>query len=96
MHELKGFDALEESTQGASTAETWTFSLSLPTDLSGLAEHVDPLLVLAVLMGSIGGIEDKIGDVVRFCRSEGRTWTQIGEALGMTKQAAWERFSGED
>jgi hypothetical protein len=26
-------------------------------------------------------------------RDAGRSWTEIGEALGVTKQAAWERFS---
>jgi ATP-dependent Clp protease ATP-binding subunit ClpX len=29
-------------------------------------------------------------------RSRGITWTRIGAALGMTRQSAWERFSGED
>jgi hypothetical protein len=29
-------------------------------------------------------------------RSLGGTWSQIGEALGMTRQSAWERFSGDD
>jgi hypothetical protein len=24
------------------------------------------------------------------------TWTRIGEALGITRQSAWERFSGEE
>jgi len=24
------------------------------------------------------------------------TWTKIGEALGITRQSAWERFSGEE
>jgi hypothetical protein len=35
-------------------------------------------------------------EVVSFCRSRGKTWTEIGRALGVSKQAAWERFSGED
>ena len=96
MHELKGFDLLEQSTQGQSDDEMWRFSLTLPNDLTEISEHIDPLLALAILMEGIGGIEDKIGDVVRFCRSQGRTWTQIGDALGMSKQAAWERFSDED
>lgn len=26
-------------------------------------------------------------------REEGVTWTEIGEALGVSKQAAWERFA---
>lgn len=29
-------------------------------------------------------------------RDRGVTWTRIGEALGMARQSAWERFSGED
>jgi hypothetical protein len=31
---------------------------------------------------------------VRKARSHGVTWARIGEALGMTRQSAWERFSG--
>jgi hypothetical protein len=26
----------------------------------------------------------------------GTSWTEIGRSLGMTKQSAWEKFSGED
>ncbi len=33
---------------------------------------------------------------VRQARSLGATWAQIGAALDMTRQSAWERFSGED
>lgn len=30
--------------------------------------------------------------MIRAARRSGATWAQIGEALGTTKQAAWERF----
>lgn len=33
---------------------------------------------------------------VREARERGITWTRIGESLGMTRQSAWERFSGEE
>ena len=33
---------------------------------------------------------------VRQARERGITWTRIGESLGMTRQSAWERFSGEE
>ena len=33
---------------------------------------------------------------VQQAREAGHSWTQIGEALGVTKQTAWERYSGED
>lgn len=29
-------------------------------------------------------------------RERGVTWVRIGAALGMTRQSAWERFSGEE
>jgi ClpX C4-type zinc finger len=29
-------------------------------------------------------------------RAHGITWARIGAALGMTRQSAWERFSGEE
>src|SRR5580693_911070 len=35
-------------------------------------------------------------DYVDLLRSRGVSWTRIGAALGVSKQAAWERFSGED
>ena len=40
---------------------------------------------------------DKLArESVQRAREAGHTWTQIGEALGVTKQTAWERYSGED
>ncbi|GIH22307.1 hypothetical protein Aph01nite_06170 [Acrocarpospora phusangensis] len=33
---------------------------------------------------------------VQELRRRGVTWAKIGEALGVTRQAAWERFSGEE
>ncbi len=33
---------------------------------------------------------------VRKARSLGATWARIGAALEMTRQSAWERFSGEE
>ncbi len=38
----------------------------------------------------------QLGIWVRQARSRGITWTRIGAALGMTRQSAWERFSGEE
>jgi hypothetical protein len=33
---------------------------------------------------------------VRELRRRGVTWARIGEALGISRQSAWERFSGEE
>jgi len=41
-------------------------------------------------------VEQQLTRWVRLARSRGITWTRIGESLGMTRQSAWERFSGEE
>jgi hypothetical protein len=33
--------------------------------------------------------------VVQQARNAGRSWTEIGASLGVSKQAAWERFSAQ-
>ena len=41
-------------------------------------------------------IDAAMHDHVDILRARGVSWTRIGAALGVSKQAAWERFSGED
>ncbi|MBO0823458.1 MAG: ClpX C4-type zinc finger protein [Actinobacteria bacterium] len=41
-------------------------------------------------------VEQQLLGWVRQARSRSITWTRIGESLGMTRQSAWERFSGEE
>jgi hypothetical protein len=46
----------------------------------------------AVVQQADAAVHDHVGVL----RSRGISWTRIGEALQVSKQAAWERFSGED
>jgi hypothetical protein len=41
-------------------------------------------------------VEEHLTHWVRKARSLGATWAAIGAALDMTRQSAWERFSGEE
>jgi hypothetical protein len=41
-------------------------------------------------------VDHAVGHHVAALRARGVSWTRIGEALGMTRQSAWERFSGEE
>jgi ATP-dependent Clp protease ATP-binding subunit ClpX len=41
-------------------------------------------------------VEQQLTRRVRLARTRGITWTRIGTALSMTRQSAWERFSGEE
>ena len=34
-----------------------------------------------------------LADWVQLARDRGLSWTEIGQALGVSRQAAWERFS---
>jgi hypothetical protein len=38
----------------------------------------------------------KVTDLVLAARAAGASWQMIGEALGMSKQAAWERYGRTD
>ena len=54
------------------------------------------LAALARAQAAAPQIDAAIRDYVEVLRSRGVSWTRIGAALGVSKQAAWERFSGED
>jgi hypothetical protein len=41
-------------------------------------------------------VEADLRSWVQELRRRGVTWTRIGQALGITRQSAWERFSGEE
>ncbi len=41
-------------------------------------------------------VEAHLTGWVRRARELGATWARIGESLGMTRQSAWGRFSGEE
>jgi ClpX C4-type zinc finger len=57
----------------------------------------DELLTgLAKIQAVVSQADAAVHDHVDVLRRRGVSWTRIGAALGVSKQAAWERFSGED
>jgi hypothetical protein len=57
----------------------------------------DELLTgLAKIQAVVSQADAAVHEHVDVLRSRGVSWTRIGAALGVSKQAAWERFSGED
>src|SRR5271165_5861934 len=61
-----------------------------PVDLEGALSNL-PLVVAAGAQ-----VDAALAGWVRRCRSLGATWERIGDALGMSRQSAWERFAAED
>jgi hypothetical protein len=53
----------------------------------------DPLRDLADSCRADLAIEKLIYQSAKAARAAGHSWSEIGEALGITKQAAWERFA---
>jgi hypothetical protein len=51
---------------------------------------------LAPVASAGAQVQENLTAWVRKARFLGGTWSQIGAALGMTRQSAWERFSGEE
>ena len=41
-------------------------------------------------------VEDNLRVWVQRLRDRGVSWARIGQAMGMARQSAWERFSGEE
>jgi hypothetical protein len=54
------------------------------------------LASLARIQAVVSQVDAAVHDHVATLRDRGISWTRIGQALGVSKQAAWERFSGED
>ena len=51
-----------------------------------------PLASITKLCGESFRIEKALTELVLAARDQGHSWTEIGRALGTTKQAAWRRF----
>lgn len=59
-------------------------------DLDAVLENLPRIAKAAAL------VEESLAGWVGRSRELGATWARIGEALGMTRQSAWARFSGEE
>jgi ATP-dependent Clp protease ATP-binding subunit ClpX len=53
----------------------------------------DPLEALAVLQLLSESMTDAMLPHVEAARDRGETWAEIGDALGISRQAAWMRFA---
>jgi hypothetical protein len=59
------------------------------TDEEMLA-HISKVLAISAQ------VEENLREWVLELRRRSVTWARIGQALGMSRQSAWERFSGEE
>ncbi|MDZ7676658.1 MAG: helix-turn-helix domain-containing protein [Acidimicrobiales bacterium] len=55
----------------------------------------DPLAAVRVLADTEVQLDQMRRDRVIAARAEGASWQQIGDALGVSRQSAWEAFTAE-
>ena len=53
------------------------------------------LAALPASAAAVDAVEEKLRDHVATLRDRGASWERIAAALGVSRQAAWERFSRE-
>lgn len=59
--------------------------------------HQDTLFnSLQETAGRLRAEEENVRNCVFACRKAGLSWEAVGAALGMSRQAAWERFRHDD
>lgn len=73
------------SSQDPTTIKAW----------EGLSDD-DLLAEMVRAHGAHQNVDRAVGHHVAALRARGVSWARIGESLGMTRQSAWERFSGEE
>ena len=56
-------------------------------------EDRELLRALRPAAAAVGAVQDVLHQQVRILRRRGVAWSRIGRALGVSRQAAWERFS---
>lgn len=66
--------------------EPWEVDIDLDALLAGLPR----------MLAAHSQAERHVRHWIARARELGATWAQIGGTLGMTRQSAWERFSGEE
>ena len=70
-----------------------------PDNMSGIlvtkSLPKDPLVALRVLADSEAEIDRIRRDRVRAARTAGASWQQIGDALGISRQSAWQNYTAE-
>ena len=73
-----------------------TFKITVGLDIKG-DWQASPLDFLRELTNCTTTLVERLeADAVVAAREQGASWTDIGAALGISRQAAWERFAPND
>ncbi len=82
----------EQLEKALADTEAWLDNLD-PKSLASSASDGADLRAIGEALRTVAASDLGLADQVAKARSNGRTWTQIAGVLGVSKQAARERFS---
>jgi hypothetical protein len=82
-----------EAHSGPTPSGTHEAHVVLPQDMTQL---VHPLAALGDVTLVVDEADRMRRKLVAECRARGRSWAQIAVALGVTRQAAWQKFALAD
>ena len=77
--------------QAVADTEAWLDTLD-PEALTSPDSDGADLRAIAEALHAVAAVDLALADQIATARANGRTWTQIGTVLGVSKQAARERF----
>jgi len=80
----------EELEQAATAAEAWLDSLDPGTTP---AENLSDLRRIGLALRALADEQREVDEAVAAARENGRSWGEIGLVLGISRQAARERYS---
>lgn len=83
----------EQLQQALADTEAWLDQLDPETIVSHESDAAD-LRAIGEALRAVAASDLGLADQVAKARANGRTWTQIASVLGVSKQAARERFGG--
>lgn len=66
---------------------------SITIKLNRQAIERDPLDIIRFITRVPKDLEIALRHAVKVARDQGHTWQEIGDAIGLTRQAAWERYA---
>ena len=92
MHRLQDPDVADSRPAPETEAEPVRILVDVPTRPQKLR---DPLIELQGLDTAAQMIERAKEDIVAECRRRGRSWANVGDALGVTRQSAWMKYAAD-
>jgi hypothetical protein len=81
----------EQLQKALADAEAWLDELD-PEAVASPEAGAEDLRAIGQALHAVAASDLRLADQVAKARANGRTWTQIGAVLGVSKQAARERF----